>query len=120
MKKPNIVPGRNIALKIPPHEFDQTVAFYRDILQLRPLESESGYIGFDFDGKDLWLDKVDTVSQAEMWLEVHADDLDAAAEYLNEAGVVRCDDIEKLPENFEGFWITNAAGLIHLVSKPEK
>ena len=117
MDKPKIVPGRNIALKIPAHEYDQTVAFYRDILQLRPLESSTGCIGFDFDGKDIWLDRVASLSQAEMWLEVRSDDLEAASEYLKAEGVVRCDGVEKLPDDFEGFWITNAAGLVHLVSK---
>ncbi|MGJ8641513.1 MAG: VOC family protein [Opitutaceae bacterium] len=119
MQKPNITPGRNIALKIPPHEYDQTVSFYRDVLQLRRLESHSESLGFDFDGKDLWLDKVATLSQAEIWLEIRSDNLEAASDYFKAEGVVRCDEVEELPENFEGFWITNPAGLIHLVSKQE-
>lgn len=118
MNPPTIIPGKNIALKIPPHELEETVAFYRDVLQLRPLGEHHGSLDFDFDGKDLWLDKVESMSQAEMWLEVRSADLEAAAAFFEAHGVIRRDEIEPLPDGFEGFWITNAAGLIHLVSKP--
>lgn len=118
MTPPRLVPGSNIALKIPPHEYEATLAFYRDILQLKEVGTDKGGSpGFDFDGKTLWLDRVETMSQAEIWLEVRAEDLKSAEQYLEAQGVVRRDEIEPLPEDFEGFWITNAAGLIHLVSK---
>ena len=55
------------------------------------------------------------MSQAELWLEVVTDDSEAAAEHLNNAGIVRCDDIEPLPEGFAGFWISSPASVIHLV-----
>jgi len=29
--------------------------------------------------------------------------------------VVRCDAIEPLPEGFQGFWIANSAGIVHLL-----
>jgi hypothetical protein len=67
--------------------------------------------------KNLWLDKVDGLSQAETWLEIYTDDVEAADRYLKKHGVVRRDEIEKLPDGFNGFWITNAAGIIHLVCK---
>ena len=114
--KTSFRPGRNIALKIPPHQFEETVSFYRDTLQLRQLESAHGSIGFDFDGKDLWLDSVDTASHAEVWFEICADDLEAAKAHFQSQKVVRRDEIEKLPPNFEGFWITNPSGTIHLVT----
>ncbi len=113
--KPEFTAGRNIAIKIPPHEYDATVRFYEDILGLPKLPGFAPDVVFEFGDKNLWLDKVDGLSQAETWFEVYADDLEAAAIYLDKKGVVRRDEIEKLPENFEGFWITNAAGLIHLV-----
>ncbi|MDO3376638.1 hypothetical protein [Geoalkalibacter halelectricus] len=115
--KPKFTAGRNIAIKIPPHEYAATVHFYADILGLARISEFAPDIVFDFNGKNLWLDKVDGLSQAETWLEVCADDLSAAAGYLDAQGVVRRDEIEKLPEGFEGFWITNAAGIIHLVSR---
>ena len=32
--KPEFKPGNNIAMKVPTHEFEQTVSFYRDVLSL--------------------------------------------------------------------------------------
>jgi len=35
--------GRNIALKVPPHQYEATVAFYRDVLGFRAIgRGESG------------------------------------------------------------------------------
>ena len=74
--------GRNIAMKIPPHEFFRTVEFYRDILGFPLIEEEIPSIVFEFGGKRLWFDKVDHINQAEIWLEIQCDDVEAAAEYL--------------------------------------
>ena len=115
--KPKFKAGRNIALKIPPHEYDETVRFYSDVLGLTRLVNYSPAIVFEFGGKNLWLDKVEGLSQAETWLEVYADNLDVAAEHFDSHGVVRRDEIENLPDDLEGFWITNAAGIIHLVCR---
>lgn len=116
-------PGRNMAMKVPAHEYDKTVAFYRDVLgfELIPLDNEedNNTIRFKFGDKVLWIDRVTTVSQTEIWLEVITDDMDAAAEYLQTNGVVRCDEIEPLPEGFEGFWISSPANIIHLVTNSD-
>ena len=117
--KPIIRPGRNIAIKVPPHQFIDTVAFYRDVLQLSELSGSSDSVGFDFDGKDIWIDSVATASHAEIWLEVCTDNLPEAEAYFEKAGTIRRDEIEKLPPDFKGFWIANPAGLIHLVSSCE-
>jgi|GEM_PF-66519 len=115
---PMIKPGRNIALKVPPSEFERTIAFYRDVLGLRELgTSKDGAVGFDFEGKDIWLDRVPSISQAEVWLELRTDNLNAAAEYFSTQDIVRCDEIEELPDGFRGFWIKNPASLVHLVSE---
>lgn len=58
-------------------------------------------------------------SQAEIWLELNTSDVQSAAGYLKSAGIVRRDEIEALPEDFEGFWITSPASIIHLVAKQE-
>ena len=119
-ERPRFVPGRNIAMKIPPHEFDRTVAFYRDILGLAETTTGKGpSCRFAFGDKLLWLDPVATLSQAETWLEIVADDIDAAARYLQQQGCTRCDHIEPLPEGFRGFWITSPANIIHLVCEQE-
>lgn len=113
------VPGRNIAMKVPPHQYEATIGFYRNVVGLTPIDSQPPEVGFVFGDKHLWIDQVPTVSQAEIWLELVTDDLDAAAEQLAAAGVVRCDAIEPLPAGLPGFWITSPAAIIHLVCKDD-
>ncbi|MGI9433647.1 MAG: hypothetical protein ACR2Q4_02250 [Geminicoccaceae bacterium] len=107
--------GPNIAMKVPPHQFSSTVAFYRDVLRLPQLESPGTSESFAFGGMRLWIDRVERISQAEIWLEIQCDDTEAAARELAAAGVVRCDEIEPLPGDFDGFWITNPGGIVHLI-----
>ena len=115
---PLFKPGKNIALKIPSRDYQETVAFYRDVLQLPELgESQDGALGFDFDGKFLWLDNVANLTEAEIWLQIETSDTTAAAEHFHKYQINRCDEIETLPPGFDGFWIKNPASLVHLVSK---
>lgn len=115
----NFKGGRNIAMKTPPHQFDATVAFYRDTLGLQQIESLKPDIVFQFGSNQLWIDNVPGMSQAEIWLEVIAEDAHAAAEHLEANGVVRCDAIEPLPENMSAFWISSPAQIIHLVCEDD-
>lgn len=118
--KPHYAGGRNIALKTPPHLWERTVAFYRDVLGLKVIEhapTEPPSVGFQFGANRLWVDRIETVSQAELWLEVTTDDVTLAAQHLAAAEVVRCDQIEPLPEGFQGFWIQSPASIVHLVAK---
>lgn len=112
---PKFTAGQNIAMKIPSHVYDQTVDFYRNVLQLPQITTKLPEIVFEFGDKLLWLDKVDHLSQAEIWLEIRSDDIDAAAKYLKEKGVVRRDEIEPLSQGFAGFWIASPAEIIHLI-----
>jgi catechol 2,3-dioxygenase-like lactoylglutathione lyase family enzyme len=114
--QPNLTGGRNIAMKVPSHQYEATVRFYRDVLGLEQLKDLLPSIGFAFGANRLWIDPVASMSQAEIWLELTTDDLPVAAEHLAAAGVVRCDEIEPLPDGFKGFWIANPASIIHLVS----
>lgn len=111
--------GRNIAMKVPPHLWEATVHFYRDVLGLKLLDNHLPNIGFEFGSNQLWIDRVDGMSQTELWLELAASDIPAASEHLAMAGVVRRDEIEPLPENYEGFWIASPASIIHMVAKPD-
>lgn len=111
--------GRNIALKVPPHQWDATVQFYRRTLGLPELTDFAPDVVFQFGPNQLWIDRVATISQAELWLELVTDDTKAAARHLERAGVVRCDEIEQLPQGFDGFWIASPAAIVHLVSGPD-
>jgi catechol 2,3-dioxygenase-like lactoylglutathione lyase family enzyme len=115
--------GRNIAMKVPPHVWEATVRFYRDVVGLKVIEHAPTVppsVGFEFGANQLWIDRVDGLSQAEIWLELIASDVQAAASHLESAGIVRRDEIEPLPEGFEGFWIRSPASIIHLVSRPDQ
>jgi catechol 2,3-dioxygenase-like lactoylglutathione lyase family enzyme len=111
-------PGKNIAMKIPTHEYEDTVCFYRDVLGLKEISTgESGDTPrFDFGGKVLWLDCVAGISQSEIWLEIVSNDIDQAAAYLEAQGCHRRDEIERLPDGFKGFWVSSPSNIIHLVA----
>ena len=112
----NVKGGPNIAMKVPPERFAATLAFYRDTLGLRILKETAGSVAFEYGPIQLWIDRRDEVSHAEVWLELVTPDTAGAARDLAADGVIRRDEIERLPEGFDGFWITSPAGVIHLVS----
>ncbi|GAA3529232.1 hypothetical protein [Zobellella aerophila] len=109
--------GRNIAMKTPPHLYEVTVQFYRDVLGLKQITKHAPSVGFEFGSNNLWIDSVPGISQAEIWLEVITNDVSSAAEYLKSAGIVRCDEIEPLPEGFQAFWVSSPASIVHLICK---
>ena len=55
------------------------------------------------------------MSQSELWLEIVTDDTKEAAAILADAGIVRCDEIENLGSDFDGYWISSPASIVHLV-----
>ncbi len=119
--RPVFRPGKNIAIKVPPYQFVEIVQFYRDVIGLGEIQissADSLYPSavFDYGDKRLWIDSVDTVSQAEIWLELETDDPGGAAAYLDQQGIQRRDEIEPLPDGFTGFWVQNPAGIIHLIT----
>ena len=109
--------GKNIAMKVPSHQYEQTVLFYRDIIGLHQLKNEEPQIVFEFGDKKLWIDKENHLSQAEIWLELTCSDLEEAKKYLASEKIIRRNEIEKLPKDFEGFWISSPSDIIHLISK---
>jgi hypothetical protein len=111
--------GFNIAMKVPPHQYEATIAFYRDVVGLKPYDAKAPAKGFELGPNRLWIDEAPMLSQAEIWLELFTEDFLAAAEHLARAGVVRCDAIEPLKEGFRGGWITNPANIVHMVREPD-
>lgn len=107
-------------MKIPSHEYEATVSFYRNIIGLAERSASSSdpsdNIVFQFGDKILWIDRVPGLSQAEIWLELVADDMEAAAKHLEAHGIVRRDEIEPLPDGFKGFWVCSPSNIIHLVT----
>ncbi len=117
---PQFSGGANIALKCPSHTYEQTVAFYRDTLALPLIEEEADGCIFQFGPNRLWIDKVPNLSQPDIWLELETNDTEAAASFLKINGVPRRDEIEQLREDFDGFFISAPAGVIHLVVGQEE
>lgn len=109
--------GRNIAMKIPPEQFEKTVEFYARLGM--PMEAYGeGSIRVDFGPLKLWLDRAPSLSQAEIWLEINTPDADLARQELRRKGVVFAEGLEALPEDFAGFWIKNPAQIVHLIAEP--
>jgi catechol 2,3-dioxygenase-like lactoylglutathione lyase family enzyme len=116
-RKVTFAAGRNIAMKVPPHAYEATIQFYRDVLGLPEITKHAPSVGFEFGANNLWIDRVPGISQAEIWLEAVTDDIASASEHLQSAGVVRCDEIEPLPAGFQAFWVASPASIIHLICK---
>lgn len=118
--KPRFRPGKNIAIKVPSHEFDQMLHFYGEVLGLTQKTAESpdnfDSVAFEFGDKILWVDKIPGLSQAETWLEIETDNTTEAQKYLIEQGCTIRNEIEPLPPSFNGFWMSSPANTIHLVT----
>ena len=119
--KPDFRPGKNIAIKVPAHEFDRMVEFYKIIIGLKQKDTNSrddfDSIAFEFGDKNLWVDKISELSQAEVWLEIESDNAADAKSYLEEQGCVIRNEIEPLPTGFNGFWLSSPSNIIHLVNE---
>jgi catechol 2,3-dioxygenase-like lactoylglutathione lyase family enzyme len=121
MSTPSFAGSVNIAMKIPRADYDATVAFYRDTLGLPVTTADasstptvSATHAVQFGPNTLWLDRVDTYSQPDIWLEVHTDDLDSATHRLANDGIGTCDEIEPIVgAPFRSHWIKNPAGVVH-------
>ena len=117
---PAFTGGRNVAIKVPEHAFEATVAFYRDTLALSdglrrrraPRRSSSGRSGCGSTACRIWRR---ARCGSSWWPPTRR----RPRQHLAAAGVVRCDEVEKLPPDLDGFWILNPAGIVHLVCSPE-
>ena len=83
--------GRNLALKLPSHEFEDASRFYREVLGLKQLDDYLPSVVFEYGANLLWLDRVETMTQAELWLELRTPDTAAAAKRVDQHRVTRCD-----------------------------
>lgn len=122
---PKFQGGINIAMKIPKAQYEQTLAFYRDLLgwELKEEAGEHGptisrSVSVEFGPNKLWLDQVDSFARSDVWLELETDDLDGAASRLADAGIPLQDQIEPLPAGMRAHWIANPAGVMHLLCQP--
>lgn len=108
-----IEPGRNIAIKVPSHAWEETVAYYRDRVGLTVTRELKASMAFAFGPITLWIDRVPHQSQVDIWLELFSDDPDAA---LARLGSPERDGLEPL-EGVEGHWTSDPAGTVLLLRK---
>lgn len=109
-----ITGGVNIAMKVPAHQYEAVVAFYRDTLGCEEIAAGDD-VSFRFGPNRLWIDRVPQMSQAEIWLELVTSDFEAAARTLEAAGISRDDVIEPLPDTMKAGWFFNPANIVHLL-----
>ncbi|HSN71706.1 MAG TPA: VOC family protein [Steroidobacteraceae bacterium] len=116
--KPGFRGGVNVAMKIPKSQFEATLRFYRDVLgfEVRQQMGQGTPVSYslEFGPVTLWLDRVDNYAHADVWLEIATDDLDAATEHLGAHGTRIRDELEPL-YGVNGHWISNPAGVVHLL-----
>jgi hypothetical protein len=109
--------GRNIAMKVPTHQFEATVEAYR-ALGLPVLHEGDALVTFEYGTIRLHIDCCQAFSQAELWLEFITDDLPGSERTMDDAGFDRRDEIENLAGH-RGFWASNPVSIVHLVSDNE-
>ncbi|TDH21637.1 hypothetical protein EXU57_19235 [Segetibacter sp. 3557_3] len=121
--EPHFTGGVNIAIKIPKAKYEQTVAFYRDILKLsvaekpisNPTVSRTNEVKFG--SNIVWLDCVDNYTHSEVWLDLKTNDVEAATEYLKAKGVETCDELEEIPAGMH--WIMDPSGTPFILNQQD-
>ncbi|AUO64520.1 hypothetical protein WM46_06960 [Citrobacter freundii complex sp. CFNIH2] len=119
MNKTDIKGGIDIAMKVPSHQYQQTIDFYRNIIRLPEIIDKPPAVGFELGPNKLWIDEAPGLSQAELWLELFTPNFSDAEKYIEQCGVVRCDAVELLPDGFKGGWIMNPCNIVHMLREPE-
>ncbi len=107
--------GRNIAMKIPLRDYDAVVRFYTETLGFPVIDADESCTVVEFGHVRLNLDRVPHQSQTDVWFQVQTKDVSAAKRELEDDGVTMCDEVEPLPDGYDGFWITAPNGVIHLI-----
>jgi hypothetical protein len=74
-------------------------------------------LAFEFSGKKLWIDKVNHLSQSEIWLEIVCNNITEAKKYFKKTEITRRDEIEKLPDGLQAFWISSPNDIVHLITE---
>ncbi|NJM83507.1 MAG: hypothetical protein HC844_14450 [Tabrizicola sp.] len=108
-----ITPGKNTAIKVPLHKWQETVAFYRDRVGLQPIRETPDTVAFALGSMTLWIERVERQSQVDVWLELFSDDADQALTHL---GSPRRDELEPL-DGVNGHWTSDPSGVVLLLRK---
>ncbi len=111
--------GIDIAIKVPPHQYEAMIAFYRDIIGLKPITEKLPDVGFELGPNKLWVAEAPEMSRAEVWLEL----LPIASRMRPSICPERVLSAAMLSRScrraFKGGWITSPANIIHMVREPD-
>jgi len=107
--------GPNIAVKVPPRHWDRTVRFYSEALGLPRIEPAGPVVMFALGQDRLRIDRVESLTEPEVWLEFQTDSRATTTAFLSDEGFVHGDSIEPLPAGFQRFWIASPAEFMHLL-----
>ncbi|PRD48672.1 VOC family protein [Sphingobacterium haloxyli] len=113
--------GVKIVMKIPAEKYDETVAFYRDVLlfdvQELPITHPTVLAThrLAFGQNILQLDCVKGLTDSRIWLEVCTEDVESATNYLRVNDVTIRDEEEDIDPSMH--WIEDPAGNIFLLKK---
>lgn len=115
----NFSGGVNMAMKISPEKYEQTVAFYRDILLLdveeiaieHPTVLATHRVAFG--DNTLWLDAVEGATGSQIWLELLTPDVEHATRYLEANDIHTVDELEQIGPDMH--WIKDPTGTVLIV-----
>ena len=62
----NIIGGIDIAMKLPSHQYEETITFYCDVVCLKDIPEKVRAVGFKLFPNQLWIDEVPTMMQVEV------------------------------------------------------
>ncbi len=97
--------GRNIALKVPLHQYEATVQFYRDVLGLKVLENHLPAVASNSDRTNSgWIQGPASARRNFGWRSLPT--MSRPPQRISRPRV-SCDEIEPLPQGFDGFWIAS-------------
>ncbi len=109
--------GPNIAVKVPPRQWDETVRFYGETLGLARIASEAPAVVFEFGEDRLHVDRMETLHEPEVWLEYQTDSNATTVALLSDEGFVHGDSMEPLPRGFHRFWIAGPADFLQRLAR---
>jgi len=114
--------GKNIAIKLSPSKYEETLHFYTQVLGFSATEIESPdhptvkkSAKIQFGDNTLWLDHMQAEDRTEAWFELLTDDMSTTESHLRQHGIVFEDDLEQIPDSMH--WIRDPAGNVFIIKE---
>lgn len=102
-------------MKVPVRDYEAVLDFYTKTLGFDVIDADEQGSVINFGAMRLNIDRVPSQSQTDVWFQIQTQDTAAAKADLTAKGITICDEVEELPDGFDGFWIAAPNGTIHLI-----